>query len=53
MIRRSRRLFCPANTDVPDAAAAAGIPFIFASYGFGNPTHWDAKIEKFEDLLAL
>ena len=36
-----------------DAAAAAGIPFIFASYGFGNPTHWDAKIEKFEDLLAL
>lgn len=36
-----------------DAAAAAGIPFIFASYGFGNPTHWDAKIEKIEDLLAL
>ena len=25
MIRRSRCLFCPANTDAPDAAAAAGV----------------------------
>lgn len=36
-----------------DATVQAGIPFIFAAYGFGQPAHWDAKIEKFEDLLNL
>ena len=36
-----------------DAADHAGIPFIFAAYGFGNPSHYAAKIEKFEDLLTL
>ena len=36
-----------------DACEEAGIPFIFAGFGFGDPTHWEAKIEKFEDLLAL
>ena len=36
-----------------DATVQAGIPFIFAAYGFGQPERWDAKIEKFEDLLAL
>lgn len=36
-----------------DASEAAGIPFIFAAYGFGEPDHWFAKIEKFEDLLTL
>ena len=36
-----------------DACEDAGIPFIFAAFGFGNPTHWDARIEKFEDLLEL
>ena len=36
-----------------DAADQAGIPFIFAAYGFGNPSHYAAKIEKFEDLLGL
>ena len=36
-----------------DACEEAGIPFIFAGFGFGNPSHWDARIEKFEDLLAL
>ena len=35
-----------------DATIVAGIPFIFASYGFGNPTHWDRKIDKIEDLLV-
>ena len=36
-----------------DAADNAGIPFIFAAYGFGQPDHYVAKIEQIEDLLAL
>ena len=36
-----------------DAADKAGIPFIFAAYGFGTPSHYESKIEKFEDLLVL
>ncbi len=36
-----------------EACEEAGIPFIFAAYGFGSPSHWDAKIEKIEDLLEL
>ena len=36
-----------------EACEEAGIPFIFACFGFGNPVRWDAKIEKFADLLEL
>ena len=36
-----------------DAAGTAGIPFVFAAYGFGRPDHYDAIIERFEDLLTL
>jgi len=36
-----------------EATLEAGIPFIWASYGFGNPAGYDAKIDKFEDLLIL
>ena len=36
-----------------EATVQAGIPFIFAAYGFGTPDRWDAKIEQFEDLLTL
>lgn len=36
-----------------DASVQAGIPFIFAAYGFGAPERWDAKIEQFEELLTL
>ena len=36
-----------------EATVGAGIPFVFAAYGFGQPERWDAKIEKFEDLLTL
>ena len=36
-----------------EACEEAGIPFIFAAFGFGNPTHWVARIEQFEDLLEL
>lgn len=36
-----------------DAAAHAGIPFVFCEYGFGNVTNPDYSIEKFSDLLTL
>ena len=36
-----------------EACEEAGIPFIFAGFGFGEPVRWDARIEKFEDLLNL
>lgn len=36
-----------------DAARQAGIPFIFAAYGFGNPEHWEAKIDCFSQLEEL
>jgi phosphoglycolate phosphatase len=35
------------------SAQKAGIDFIFAGYGFGNPDNYVAKITKFEDLLEL
>ena len=31
----------------------AGLPFIWASYGFGHPEHYDAKITKISDLMEL
>ena len=36
-----------------EATLDAGIPFIFASYGFGQPEGWTEKIQKISDLLAL
>lgn len=36
-----------------DAAKKAGIPFVFAKYGFGNVNEYEYFIDKFEDLLAL
>ena len=36
-----------------EATLEAGIPFIFASYGFGQPDGWTEKIEKISDLLTL
>ena len=36
-----------------EATLEAGIPFIWASYGFGTPSGYDAKIEKIEDLLTM
>jgi len=35
------------------AAATNNIPFVYAAYGFGNLTDFDASIEKFSDLLYL
>ena len=35
------------------AAKYAGIPFIYAKYGFGQVTEYDDVIEKFEELLTI
>ncbi len=36
-----------------DACRAAGIPFIFCTYGFGTPETFDAKIDAFSQLPQL
>lgn len=36
-----------------EAAEAAGVPFVYASYGFGNTGEYDLKIDKFGELLTL
>ncbi len=36
-----------------DAARGNSVPFIFASYGFGQATQCNWQIESFEDLAAL
>ena len=36
-----------------EASEEAGIPFIWAAYGFGAPERYAGKIERIEDLLTL
>lgn len=36
-----------------EATLKAGIPFIWAAYGFGAPTGYASKIDRFSDLPAL
>lgn len=36
-----------------DAAREAGIPFIYAAYGFGEVDGYDAKLERLKDLPGL
>lgn len=36
-----------------EAARQAGIDFVFASYGFGQPESWEAKIDEFSQLEQL
>ena len=36
-----------------EAAQKAGIPFVFAAYGFGNPTTWEARVDTPSQLTAL
>lgn len=36
-----------------EASREAGIDFIFAAYGFGQPESWEAKIEMFEELKEI
>ena len=35
------------------ASCRAGIPFIFCTFGFGNPERWDARIDAFTDLPEM
>ena len=34
-----------------DACHQAGVPFIWAAYGFGNVSDYVAKLERFSDLI--
>ncbi len=36
-----------------EASEKAGVPFIFASYGFGSPDHCTASIGTFDELLRI
>ncbi|MFT2008198.1 HAD family hydrolase [Pontibacter sp. 13R65] len=36
-----------------EASKAAGVPFIYASYGFGEVPGYDARIDRFSDLEKL
>lgn len=36
-----------------EAAKMAGLPFIWAAYGFGTPKEYDEKINSIQDLLKL
>ncbi|NDI36267.1 HAD family hydrolase [Chengkuizengella sediminis] len=36
-----------------NAAKIAGIPFMYASYGFGNVEQYDYKIDRFDDILDV
>ena len=36
-----------------DASAEAGVPFIFARYGFGTTDDWDEVADSFEQLAEL
>ena len=36
-----------------EACEEAEIPFIWSSFGFGQPERWDARIDRFSDLLNL
>ena len=36
-----------------EATVEAGVPFIWAAYGFGTPDGYDHRIDRFADLLKL
>lgn len=36
-----------------EATVEAGIPFLWCSFGFGTPERYDARVDRFEDLLKL
>lgn len=36
-----------------EATLEAGVPFLWAAYGFGTPQSYDARLDSIEDLLKL
>ena len=36
-----------------EAAEVAGLDFLFAAYGFGNPDHWTYKVDSFAGLTDI
>ena len=36
-----------------EACREAGIPFVFTSFGFGQPEEFYAKVDRFADLLEV
>ena len=36
-----------------EATRVAGIPFVWAAYGFGNPEGYEARLDRFPELLSL
>lgn len=36
-----------------EATVEAGVPFLWAAYGFGTPQSYDARLDSIEDLLKL
>lgn len=36
-----------------DAAYGAGVPFVYAGFGFGDVEKYDYKIDKFEDIIDI
>ena len=36
-----------------EATVEAGIPFIWATFGFGVPERWDAKVDSFAQLAEI
>lgn len=36
-----------------ESSREAGIPFLFASYGFGQPREYDGKLGSFDELLTI
>lgn len=36
-----------------EAAEVAGLEFVFAAYGFGDPDHWKYKVQSFSQLAEI
>lgn len=49
----SRPIYIGDTAGDKEAAEAAGVPFVYAAYGFGDVLEYDYKIEEFGELLTL
>lgn len=48
-----RAVYIGDTTGDREAAELAGIPFVYAAYGFGDVEDYDYKVERFEELVEL